>query len=168
MSQDFDLKESLFFIFYFFFIRPSSRLLPVLGPLEGVHDSYTWSSPAYLALGRVLIWVGRCIVDPSLDLMNSRHFRHIVRLLQLLYVFTSQLSVRYRKLLHPAPYYLNSDKVCLLLSDQYRSPERDSNPPYQSEQPTWIRLHALPPSHHGWIKESLIADKKQGLKLVFN
>ena len=120
----------IFYFLFFFIIRPPSRLLPVLGPLEGVHDSYTWRSPAYLALGRVLIWVRRRIVDPSLDLMNSGHFRHIVRLLQLLYIFTSQLSVRYCKLLHPAPCYLNSDKVCLLLSDQYRSPERDSNPPY--------------------------------------
>ena len=31
----------------FFCIRPPLGLLPVLGPQEAVHDSYTFRSPAY-------------------------------------------------------------------------------------------------------------------------
>ena len=34
------------FIFTFFTIRPPPELLPVLGPLGGWRDAYTWRGPA--------------------------------------------------------------------------------------------------------------------------
>ena len=40
------MPKVYYIIIFLFSIRPPPGLLPVLGPLEAVHDSYTWRSPA--------------------------------------------------------------------------------------------------------------------------
>ena len=48
---------------------------------------------------------------------------------------------------HPAPCFLNRDKLFLTLSDQYRNPERRFQLPEQNH--TSFEASALPLSHHG-------------------
>ena len=84
------------FLCFVFSIRPPSGLLPVLGLLEAVHDSFTWRSPAYdISLSerltrhtrRDLIHQRRvkCVIRPPLypqataagytQVLNDTHFR---------------------------------------------------------------------------------------------
>ena len=57
---------------------------------------------------------------------------------------------------HLAPYYLNSDKPFLTLSDQDRSPERDSNQGPLVATIGWeIACHLWPLGHHGRFKSTL-------------
>ena len=53
---------------------------------------------------------------------------------------------------HPAPYYLNSDKPFLTLSDQYRNPEWGFEPGSLSKCLIEFYTRSKPLCHHGQFK----------------
>ena len=107
------------YIFFCFSIHPPPELLPVLGPLElymtpTLDVALLCSSRAGSDLGRKSDLL-RSFVNWVSSFPSRAHLTH-----------KQVLLVQYLKLLHSALYFLNSDKVFLLLSDQYHSPERGS------------------------------------------
>ena len=60
---------------------------------------------------------------------------------------------------HPAPCYLNSDRVFLLMSNQYRNPEQGFKPVSSSECLLEFDTHTKPLGHHGRFYVNIIIIK---------
>ena len=61
---------------------------------------------------------------------------------------------------HPAPCYWNSDKVFLLLSDQYCNPEQGFKPGSSSECLLEFDTRSKPLGHHGRLVFTIIEARK--------
>ena len=57
---------------------------------------------------------------------------------------------------HPAPCYLNSDRVFLLMSNQYCNPEQGFKPVSSSECLLEFDTHSKPLGHHGRFYVNII------------
>ena len=100
----------------------------------------TLLSSGAVTLGRVLIWVVSPDWFEELKPLQ-RHLSYAITILELLQ-YSSTLGVPdsvyawfniVSNTCHPAPCYFNSNKVFLLLSDQFCNPERGFEPRYSSE-----------------------------------
>ena len=103
------------FIINIIIIRLPPELVPVLRPLEWWRDAHTWRGLALLQY------------SSTLGMPDSVYARFDI---------VSDTC-------HPAPCYLNSNKVFLLLSDRYCNPEWWFKPGTQGILFTWIWESAL-------------------------